>query len=152
MHDSPRCANVDAACRDLSTRTLAQIDGDFARLVYLGSLRDYNTGEYHHDGLAWQFSEKVAQNAMAWCHWTVYRRLILCSVSDLVTELETYAASIPLSRSDFIRTWSCFQPYRVVIPRESTPITSYFFSSNVRAALAVLHSRQDADPQYRQPA
>lgn len=152
MLGSPRCANVDAACRDLNARTLAQIDGDFARLVYLGSLRDYNTGEYHHDGLAWQFSEKVAQNAMAWCHWTVYRRLILCSVSDLVRELETYAASIPLSRSDFIRTWSCLQPYRVVIPRESTPITSYFFSSNVRAALAVLHSRQGADPQCPQSA
>ena len=152
MHGSLRCANVDAACRDLNTRTLAQIDGDFARLVYLASTRDYNTGEYHHDGLAWQFSEKVAQDALAWCHWMVYRRLVLCSVSELVTQLETYAASIQLCRSDFIRTWSCFQPYRVVIPRESTPITSHFFSSNVRAALAVLHSRQGAGPQRPQSA
>src|SRR5713226_6569959 len=106
MQRSLRCADVEAACQDLNMRTLAHIDGDFARLVYLASTRDYNTGEYYHDGLAWQFSEKIAQDALASCHWMVFRRLVLCSVSELVGQLEAYASSIHLSCSDFVRTWS----------------------------------------------
>lgn len=152
MQGSLRCAEVEAACQDLSLRTLAQIDGDFARLIYLASTRDYNTGEYYHEGLAWQFSEKIAQDALALCHQMVFRRLVLCSVRELVAQLKTYASSTDLSPSDFVRTWSCLQPYRVVIPRESTAITRYFFISNVRTALAVFDSQQVAAPQRPQSA
>src|SRR6266852_5726670 len=126
MQGSLRYSEVEAACQDLNLRTLDHIDGDFARLVYLASTRDYNTGEYYHDGLAWQFGEKIAQDALASCHWIVFRRLVLCSVSELVGQLETYALAIHLSCSEFVHTWSCLQPYRIVIPRESTAITAHF--------------------------
>ena len=55
MEGCLKFAEVEAACQDLNLRTLVHIHGDFARLVYLASMRDYNTGEYYHDGLAWQF-------------------------------------------------------------------------------------------------
>ena len=152
MEGCLKSAEVEAACQDLNLRTLVHIHGDFARLVYLASMRDYNTGEYYHDGLAWQFGEKIAQDALASCHWSVFRRLVLSSFGELVDQLETYASSTHLSRADFVRSWSCLHLYRVVIPRESTAITSHFFSSNLRAALAILHSRQVASPPHPQSA
>jgi hypothetical protein len=152
MQGCLKSAEVQAACQDLNMRTLVHIRGDFARLVYVASTRDYNTGEYHHDGLAWRFGEKTAQDALASCHWSVFRRMVLCSFSELVGQLETYASSTHLSRSDFVSTWSCLQAYRVLIPRTSTALTSHFFSSNVRAALAILQSRQVAALQRPQSA
>jgi hypothetical protein len=130
------------ARRDLEERTLANIPGDFARLIYLASTRDYNDGRYHHAGLAHQFSEQAASLALACCHRDVFRRLVLCSVSQLVEQLERYLQSTRLPLSDVTRAWRRLQPYRVTVPMECSPVTARFFAANVIAALAILQSRQ----------
>ena len=43
---------VQEAYEDLLQRSLSRIPCDLGRLLYLASTRDYNTGNYHHDGLA----------------------------------------------------------------------------------------------------
>src|SRR5436190_1559634 len=63
--EGPSPSLVEDALRDLRNRTLAKLDGDLARLVYLASTRDYNTGRYAHDGLSFRFSESVAETAGA---------------------------------------------------------------------------------------
>jgi hypothetical protein len=137
-----KSADVEAACKDLEARTLAHIPGDFARLVYLASTRDYNSGEYYHEGLARQFTENVARMALASCHNDVFERLVLCSVKELVNQLEIYVRSTRLPLSDIIHTWARLQPYRVTIPLECGSLTARFFASNVMAALAILQSRE----------
>jgi hypothetical protein len=142
--------DIEAARRDLEYRTLAKIGGDFARLIYLASMRDYNTGEYHHEGLARQFTESLARKALASCHQEVFRRLVLCSVRELVEELEIYARS---NESTF-RVWEKLQPYTVTVPLQCSPVTARFFALNVRVALAILQSRQrraHPDPRSASP-
>ncbi len=51
---------VKEAYDDLLRRSLSKIRGDLARLIYLASTRDYNTGKYHHDGLAARFQAEIA--------------------------------------------------------------------------------------------
>ena len=133
--------NVEAARVDLETRTLKKIQGDVARLIYLASMRDYSTGEYHHEGLASLFGESVARRAISSCHWEVFRRLLLCSVKELVEELQIYIRSNGFSPDEFFRVWEKLQPYTVTVPLDCTPLANRFFALNIRAALAVLHSR-----------
>ena len=142
MHGELKNEDVEAARRDLATRTLSGIHGDFARLVYLASMRDYNTGEYHHEGLACRFTESVARRAIASCHREVFRRLVLCSLRNLVQQLELYASSNCSTCSELVRIWERLQPYRVTVPLECSPVAVRFFVSNVRTALAILQSRQ----------
>lgn len=142
MHGELKYEDVEAARRDLVERNLSKIRGDFARLVYLASMRNYNTGEYHHDGLACVFTESVAERAIAICHREVFRRVVLCALKELVEQLELYASSNCLGPSELVRIWERLQPYRATVPLECSPLTARFFVSNVKTALAILQSRQ----------
>ena len=80
---------VEEALRDLQNRTLARLNGDFAKLVYLASTRDYNTGHYAHDGLSFRFSELVAERALAAAHREVFVSLALSPLRVLVGHLSS---------------------------------------------------------------
>lgn len=154
MHGELKFEDVEAARRDLENRTLAKIEGDFARLIYLASMRDYNTGEYNHEGLACLFTESLARRALAASHRDVFRRLVMCPVKELVEQLEIYVRSNGSTFSDFVRVWEKLQPYTVTIPLECSPLTARFFALNIRAALAILQCRQSRahlDPQSASP-
>jgi len=142
MHGELKHEDVEAARRDLAERTLGKIRGDFARLIYLASMRDYNTGEYHHEGLACRFTESVAGRAIASCHRDAFRRMVLYSVKELVEELELYADSNCTTASELVRVWEKLQPYRIAVPSECSSLAAGFFTSNIRTALAILQSRQ----------
>jgi len=148
-----RRVEVEEACANLRNLTLAKVEGDFARLVYLASLRDYNAGEYHHAGLAHQFGEEVARAALASCHEDLFARLVDCSIEELVNQLEIYAAAARIPLAELAGTWEKLQPYRVVVPLGSQPLASRLFMSNVRTALAVLQARHcgPQDPQSASP-
>jgi|SRR5579862_6163504 hypothetical protein len=141
---------VEAARRDLEDRTLARIHGDFARLVYLAAMRDYNTGEYHHEGLSQRYTSKSACSAIASCHREVFRRLISCSMGELVEELEIYTRSN--GAADVVSTWKWLQPFKVLVPLECSALTARFFALNVRTALEVLTFRQRRAVQNPLPA
>lgn len=137
-----KSAEVELACRDLEAKTLVSLPGEFARLVYLASTRDYNNGRYYHAGLAHEFSEPGAASALAACHRDVFRRLVLLSIHELARELEAYLNWTRLPAVEFARAWNRLQPYRITIPLDCSPITARFFATSVTAALAIVRARQ----------
>jgi hypothetical protein len=140
---------VQAAYDDLLQRSLAKLPGDLARLIYLASTRDYNTGIYHHDGLAARFRPEAASKALEIVHRDTFLRLAAYSLEELVEELEVYLKSSHEAADNVLRTWQKLEPYRVAIPVDVNPAVARLFLSNVRLALAVWRHRQKQVPEVR---
>lgn len=142
--------SVGAAVEDLRIHTLNSLSGDLSRLIYLASTRDYNTGKYYHDGLAVRFSPTIANQALAACHQETFEHLVELPLEQLVYEVEDYAKSNSSEKDELVTMWLTLEPFRIVIPVASDPISTQLFCSNVRIALAILDSRA-RNPQRNQP-
>ena len=140
MFSGLRTSTVEEAHSDLRRRTLAKISGNFARLIYLASTRDYNSARYHHSGLADRFSPNVAAKALERAHREVFRELETASLANLAQELEIYMRSTRENPEDFFRAWQAVEPFRVVVPVGTNPTSAALFISNVKFALEVLRS------------
>ncbi len=138
--------DVLQAAEDLRRRSLASYPRPLDRLIYLASMRDYNTGIYYHDGLASRYSAEVACEAMADCHREAFRQLVGNSLEELVQQLEAYMASTHTSPIDFVTAWKGLEPYRVAVPVESDPLSAQLLFSSFKVALAILESRLRSHP------
>jgi len=136
-----RRIDVAQAASDLRSRTLADIPRSLDRLIYLASMRDYNTGLYYHDGLASRFTQEVACEALADCHREAFSQLVGCSLRELVSQMEGYIDSTHTSPRDFVAAWKKLEPYRVAVPVETDPLTAQLLFSSFKIALAILEAR-----------
>jgi len=133
--------DVLQAADDLRRRSLVGYPRPLDRLIYLASMRDYNTGLYYHDGLASRYSAEVACEAMADCHREAFRQLVANSLEELVEQLEAYMASTRTSPTDFVTAWKGLEPYSVAVPVESDPLSAQLLFSSFKIALAILEAR-----------
>lgn len=127
----------DAAVEDLNDRTLAGLPGQFARLVYLSSTRDFNSGYYRHDGLAFTFGEDVAHAALSASHITVFERIIEAGLEILVRDLYSYFSSTVSDVAQAISSWKTMQIYRLLTPPDCEGLIKRFFLGNVEVALLI---------------
>ena len=144
--------DVDAAVKDLRERTLAFVPGQVARLLYLASTRDYSTGHYYHDGLAFKFTNEASGMALESEHRKAFEGLVFSPLEVVVQELDGFINSAHAEPKKVLETWKKLQPYRVVIPQDCDPVASELFFSNVRIALAILEARQSGNPPSQQSA
>lgn len=133
-------AQTDAAVQDLQERTLAALDGDLTRLVYISSTRDYNTGEYQHAGLGDRFGSEIAQQALARCHEKIFAELLNANLAELVRQLGIYIASTGAERDRVLDAWRRLQAYRVLIPETADEFSAQLFVSNIKIALEALRA------------
>jgi hypothetical protein len=112
-----------------------------ARLIYLASTRDYNTGKYHHDGLAARFQAEIACQALELAHRQIFYRIAAYSLEQLVGELELYVSSSRQSREEVLKVWQKLEPYRVALPVDVNLAIAQLFVSNIKLALAILRQR-----------
>jgi len=138
MTTQPLSDQFDSALEDLRRRTLARLQGDFARLIYLASTRNYNTGRYEHDGLTFRYSGPVAERALAAAHGEVFLSLALGSLEILTRELERYVVSESVFPAEVLAVWNDLEAYRILVPLRHDPLIVQVFRSNLRAALAIV--------------
>lgn len=128
----------ERAYDDLLRRSLSKIPGDLARLIYLASTRDYNTGTYHHEGLAARFQADVAAKALEAAHRQIFHWIAACSLEELVEEVAVYMNASRQSRDEVLNVWQNLEPYRMALPVDVNPAEARMFVSNIRLALAIL--------------
>jgi hypothetical protein len=138
--------DVSVAADDIRSRTLSDMPRSLDRLIYLASMRDYNTGLYYHDGLASRFTQEVACEALADCHREAFNELVACSLRELVGQMEGYIRSTHTSPQDFIAAWKKLEPYRVAVPVKIDPVLAQFLFSSFKIALAILEARLHSVP------
>jgi hypothetical protein len=141
MDITDKALTVERAYDDLLRRSLSSISGDLAKLIYLASTRDYNTGRYHHDGLAARFKVDIASQALELAHRHIFNRIAGRSLQELVGELDLYVNSSRQNREEVIQVWQKLEPYRVALPVNVDVVVARLFVSNVKLALAILRQR-----------
>ena len=140
-------AILERAYDDLLRRSLSRVSGDLGRLIYLASTRDYNTGTYHHEGLAARFRRDLAGKALEAAHRQIFHKMSVCSLEQLVGELEIYVKASRQTRDEVLHVWQKLEPYRVAIPVDVNRMAAKLFVSNLKLALAIL-----AQPQQQRQA
>jgi hypothetical protein len=141
MDITDKTLTLERAYDDLLRRSLSSISGDLAKLIYLASTRDYNTGKYHHDGLAARFKMDIACQALELAHRQIFYRIAARSLEELVGELDLYVNSSRQNRDEVIQVWQKLEPYRVALPVNVDAVVAQLFVSNVKLALAILRQR-----------
>ena len=140
MESRPKRMDIEAAKEDLKNRTLAQMGSDFAGLLYLSSLRDFSTGEYHHHGLATSFSESAASGALTACHQELFYSLVLSPLESLVVQIDRFIRSTHKDYQNTLSAWENLQAYNTAVPSVCDQMAADLFRSNIKIAMAFLKS------------
>jgi len=140
MKYQPKRMDIEAAKQDLRTRTLAQMGNDFARLLYLSSLRDFSTGEYHHHGLATSFSESAASGALTACHQELFYSLVLLPLESFVVQIDRFIRSTHKDYENVLSASEKLQAYNTAVPSDCDEMAADLFRSNIKIAMALLKS------------
>ena len=144
--------DIEAAKEDLKTRTLAQMSNDFARLLYLSSLRDFSTGEYHHHGLATSFSEFAASGALTECHQELFYCLVSLPLESFVAQIDHFIRSTHKDYENVLSASEKLQAYNTAVPSNCAEIAADLFRSNIKIAMSHLKSSRLSQEEKSQSA
>jgi hypothetical protein len=129
---------IDESAWKAGEDILSPLPNDLTRLIYLASIRDYNSGAYRHHVLSHKFEATVAHRVFQMCHEEIFARLLANPISKYVEQLEGYIRYSRAERGAFITTWKSLQAYRAAIPLQVPRRTSETFFLNINTALTIL--------------
>src|SRR5580700_5432548 len=124
--------------QDFTLTTLAGIPGLFARLIYMGSLRDLCSGRYEHAGLAALYPDEALQQALQLCHEQIFERVLETPLEQQEADLKQCLERMPGGLCTALVHWRRMEAYRVLMPESAPGYLKELFCSNLRALLEIL--------------
>ena len=118
--------------------TLETMDGHFSRLIYLASLRDYNTARYHHYGLENSYESDAVDEGLRQCHTKVFEELMALPLQDQTRDLIQFFESLKEDRARMIEAWRRLRSYQVLPPENCHPLARQLFDDNIEMILRIL--------------
>jgi len=127
---------------DFSARTLAAIPTDFARLHYISSLMDTNTGRYEHDGLMSLYPYDSVQFALAHCHEELFSRILETPLQKQEGDLRACLSTAGDQFWTVVESWRESQSFVEMCPQGAPNYLHDMFHSNMSALLAIFSSKK----------
>lgn len=132
-------ANRDAAVSSWR-RTLSTIPTLLGRLAYLASLRDANTGIYHHMGLAQRVGEGEVDRIIRSSHLSTFQEWLCFGLERQKQELEEYFSSLEGDRREIVSNWLALEPYGNWVPGESRDVERKLFHTDLGIVLELVRT------------
>lgn len=123
---------------DVWRHTLVRIATTFGRLAYLASLRDQNTGNYQHHGLAQMYGDEEASATLRQSHERVFREWLCFGLEQQKTEVAEYLAALDGPPNVVLETWVRLCPYRNFVPTGATADEKRLYLADLEAVLELL--------------
>jgi hypothetical protein len=124
---------------DLALHYLEPLNGSFARLAYLASLKNQTTKAYAHERLSALYGQEPVREALANCHEELFERLLELPLAQQEKELRQFIGSLPHGGADGVRF--CQERFEDWIPAASPDYLKELFRSNLNALLGLLRER-----------
>lgn len=142
MKDPGRASPVG----DLWRRTLSQIPTEYGKLVYLTSLRNMDTGQYEHHGLAMSFGMAAADRAIRASHEQLFREWLAAPLAQQAGDLDAYMNELPFERNAMVETWLQLEPYRNLVPVDSADAERELFCTDLETLLELIKGGRGGGP------
>ena len=127
-----------SASADLFKNTLSRIPTVFGRLAYLASLRDPNSGVYHHHGLGALFGRDESRRALGEAHAHIFQQWLILPLSAKHEDLVKYLASLDDTRAAVLEYWTKTGISRGYLPRSVQEADEQLFFSEFAVLLETL--------------
>src|SRR5581483_3516515 len=128
------------AAADLWRNTLVAIASVFGRLAHLSALRNRDSGQYEHHGLALRFGAEQAHRALRSSHSREFQQWMDFSLEEQKADLNLYMSSAAEDRASILRSWSEIAAWRALIPASVRGAQRKHFLLNVETLMALLRN------------
>jgi hypothetical protein len=129
---------VERLVRDFEERTLVGLEGNFSKLVYLASLRDYNTARYHHYGLETRYAPEAIDEGLHQCHVRVFEELVALPLKEQTEDLLNFFESLKEDKTRLVAVWKRLKSYQILPPEDCHPLARELFDKNIEIMLRIL--------------
>ncbi len=130
--------DVDRLVRDFEQHTLSELKGHFSQLVYIASLRDYNTGRYHHYGLETRYPSEAVDEGLRRCHTRIFDELIALSLQEQTEDLLDFFEPLKEDHARLVNVWKRLKSYQILPPEDCHPLARELFEKNTEVILRIL--------------
>lgn len=134
--------DIERVVADVRAQTLDRMEGQFSRLIYLASLRDYNTGRYHHDGLESRYPGDAVDEGLRQCHIRVFEDLVAQSLEAQTQDLISFFLSLKESRSRLVKAWQRLRSHQILPPENCHPLARELYDKNIEIILRILRETE----------
>ena len=134
----------DHAIEDVWVRILSQIPTTFGRVAYVASLRNENTGAYHHFKLALRYTDEEADCFLCASHKQIFREWLNFSLEQQRRDLKEYLEPIEGESEVVLEPWLTLQPYRNLIPSGARDAERLLFISDLEIIVEILRNELSA--------